>query len=263
MKISVVTVTYNSAATLEETMLSVLNQTYDNIEYIIIDGGSTDGTVDIIKKYAERIAYWISEPDTGIYDAMNKGISVATGDYINFMNSGDEFASNETISLVLKYLQPGVDIAYGNTYFKFKSHSLLRKPLLLSEIRTKPPFCHQSSFIRRDFQLRYPYDLKYRIAADYNFFYLGYFERNASFQYIPEIVSVFNCAEGTSTDNLTESMNEKFRIWGIEHNWKLQMPWRISLIRSRFSHKLKQLLPSKLVVKIKKLLDSTRIHVDE
>ena len=89
--ISVVTVCYNAADTIEKTMLSVLNQTYHDIEYIIIDGGSTDGTVEIIRKYADRIAYWVSEPDKGIYDAMNKGIKVATGEWINFMNAGDEF----------------------------------------------------------------------------------------------------------------------------------------------------------------------------
>lgn len=88
MKISVVTVCYNAADTIEKTMLSVLNQTHHDIEYIIIDGGSTDGTVEIIRKYADRIAYWVSEPDKGIYDAMNKGIKVATGEWINFMNAG-------------------------------------------------------------------------------------------------------------------------------------------------------------------------------
>ena len=97
MKISVVTVCYNSVDSIEETMLSVLNQTYSDVEYIIIDGGSTDGTVDIIKKYADRLVYWVSEPDKGIYDAMNKGIAAATGDYINFMNSGDRFASTNVI----------------------------------------------------------------------------------------------------------------------------------------------------------------------
>ena len=87
--ISVVTVSYNAVATIEQTLLSVINQTYPNIEYIIIDGGSTDGTVDIIKKYADEIVYWISEPDKGIYDAMNKGIKKANGEWINFINAGD------------------------------------------------------------------------------------------------------------------------------------------------------------------------------
>ena len=100
MKISVVTVCYNAADTIERTMLSVLNQTYHDIEYIIIDGGSTDGTVDIIRKYADKIAYWVSEPDKGIYDAMNKGIKVATGEWINFMNAGDYYYSNEVLKNV-------------------------------------------------------------------------------------------------------------------------------------------------------------------
>ena len=98
MKISVVTVCYNAADTIERTMLSVLNQTYHDIEYIIIDGGSTDGTVDIIRKYADKIAYWASEPDKGIYDAMNKGIKVATGEWINFMNAGDIFCDKNVLT---------------------------------------------------------------------------------------------------------------------------------------------------------------------
>lgn len=98
--ISVVTVSYNAVLTIEQTILSVINQTYPHIEYIIIDGGSTDGTVDIIKKYANRIAYWVSEPDKGIYDAMNKGIRTAKGEWINFMNAGDLFYSKDTLEKV-------------------------------------------------------------------------------------------------------------------------------------------------------------------
>ena len=88
--ISVVTVSYNAVSTIEQTILSVINQTYPHIEYIIIDGGSTDGTVDVIKKYADKITYWVSEPDKGIYDAMNKGLRRVRGDWCVFMNSGDK-----------------------------------------------------------------------------------------------------------------------------------------------------------------------------
>ena len=100
IKISVITVAYNASRYIETTILSVINQTYSNIEYIIIDGGSTDGTVDIIKKYSNKISYWISEPDKGIYDAMNKGINKATGEWINFMNAGDTFHNPDTLSAV-------------------------------------------------------------------------------------------------------------------------------------------------------------------
>ena len=99
--ITVVTVVYNDVKHIEDTILSVVNQTYPNIEYIIIDGGSTDGTVDIIKKYADHIAYWVSEPDKGIYDAMNKGLKKATGEWVNFMNSGDCFAQSKTLLLFM------------------------------------------------------------------------------------------------------------------------------------------------------------------
>ena len=124
MKISVVTVCYNAADTIEKTILSVLNQTYHDIEYIIIDGGSTDGTVEIIRKYADKIAYWVSEPDKGIYDAMNKGIEVATGEWINFMNAGDRFYKSDVIKLIFDNMNclvnidnPVADIANPNEYY--------------------------------------------------------------------------------------------------------------------------------------------------
>ena len=100
--ISIVTVSYNAVLTIEQTILSVINQTYPNVEYIIIDGGSTDGTVDIIKKYADKIAYWVSEPDKGIYDAMNKGGLKTTGDFIQFLNAGDWFENEYVIEKIFK-----------------------------------------------------------------------------------------------------------------------------------------------------------------
>lgn len=100
--ITIITVVYNGEKYLEQTIKSVVNQTYDNIEYIVIDGGSTDGTLNIIKKYEDKIAYWISEPDKGISDAFNKGVKVSKGDYINFQGDGDGFINNTVISTIFK-----------------------------------------------------------------------------------------------------------------------------------------------------------------
>ncbi len=112
-RVSVITVVYNGEAFLERTIQSVINQTYPAIEYIIIDGGSKDGTVAIIQKYQHNIAYWVSEPDRGLYDAMNKGLAVATGEYVLFLNAGDTFFDNHTLQNVFIHWQPNVDIFYG------------------------------------------------------------------------------------------------------------------------------------------------------
>jgi glycosyltransferase involved in cell wall biosynthesis len=114
--ISIITVVYNGEKYLEETILSVINQTYDNVEYVIIDGGSTDGTLDIIKKYEDKIDYWVSEKDCGIYDAMNKGILATTGDWVNFMNAGDILYDNSVIINVVNSIVDE-DLIYSDTYF--------------------------------------------------------------------------------------------------------------------------------------------------
>ena len=111
--ITVITVVYNGEAYLEKTILSVINQTYESVEYIIIDGGSTDGTIDIIKKYKSKINYWINEAYNGIYDAMNKGIKLATGDWINFMNAGDLFYNLSVLEMLHKNFSGDLSILSG------------------------------------------------------------------------------------------------------------------------------------------------------
>lgn len=171
--ISIITVSYNAVESIEETILSVINQTYSNIEYIIIDGGSTDGTVDIIKKYSDKIAYWVSESDKGIYDAMNKGIKVASGEWINFMNSGDSFFDNNVVkNLINRLTVRKSKILYGDTYFKKGTDLILNKAKSLSYFRKGMPFCHQSVFVSSDIII--PFNLNFKIAADYNFFYFLY-----------------------------------------------------------------------------------------
>ena len=118
MKFSIITVTYNAAPYLERTVLSVLSQSYPDIEYLIIDGQSTDGTVDIIRQYESGIAYWVSEPDKGLYDAMNKGLRRATGDYVWFLNAGDTFPSADLVQTIAQKIARRKhlpDVIYGDT----------------------------------------------------------------------------------------------------------------------------------------------------
>jgi len=117
IKVTIITVTYNAERFIERTIQSIIGQDYPNIEYIVIDGGSDDDTINIIKKHEEYIAYWISEPDGGIYDAMNKGIEVATGEWINFMNAGDTFSHASVLSHIKGYFQKELSFFYGGVNF--------------------------------------------------------------------------------------------------------------------------------------------------
>lgn len=196
--ISIITVVYNNVEEIEQTILSVLNQTYPTIEYIIIDGGSTDGTIDYIKKYSPQISYWISEPDKGIYDAMNKGILKASGEWVNFMNSGDLFFSEKTLTDVFTHVSADMDVVWGDTLIK------RRKRLQIKKGKWKEnefsDLCHQSVFVRTALMKQYNFDVKYKIAADLNLLYKLYM-LGCKFQYIPVIISIFDVSHGLSADN--------------------------------------------------------------
>ncbi|MDR0558585.1 MAG: glycosyltransferase [Prevotellaceae bacterium] len=166
-RISIVTVVYNAADCLEKTVLSVVNQTYRNIEYIIIDGGSTDGTVDIIKKYEKHLAYWVSEPDKGIYDAMNKSMEKATGDWLHFINAGDWFYDLNTVDKMVSKMDCINSLYYGNVFMrnikkkywgKFSSIKLAIKNI-----------CHQSIFYPKCIYKKYSYSLEFKVFADYHY----------------------------------------------------------------------------------------------
>ena len=212
MKISVVTVCFNSVDTIEETMLSVLNQTYPDVEYIIIDGGSTDGTVDIIKKYADRLAYWISEPDKGIYDAMNKGIAVASGDYINFMNTGDSFADKKILEKIFSNYNKNSDILYGNVnYTRFGTIQRVVHPRHLETMKEKMPFNHQASFTKLSYMKKHMFDTKFKIYADYNLFYNGLYHDAINFEYLNLVVANYDLG-GLSSGNIFSS-RECYKVW--------------------------------------------------
>lgn len=162
---TVITVVYNAANCLEKTIQSVINQTYKNIEYIIVDGGSNDGTLDIIRKYEDRITYWQSESDNGIYDAMNKAVNLTTGEWINFMNAGDIFYNGYVIESVNNLIKKNDDIVYGNS-FTYDNILLKIKNPSLWNMLCERMVCHQSIFARRKLFDEYHFDTNYKIVAD-------------------------------------------------------------------------------------------------
>lgn len=170
MKVSIVTVCYNSAKTIERTIKSVAGQDYTNIEYIIIDGGSTDGTLDIIDRYKDKISVLVSEPDKGIYDAMNKGIARATGDIIGFMNSDDWYADGAIAAIVDSFSKTDADIVYGKTIVSKNGICQERINGSLNDICFGMVFCHQAVFVKSDLLRYHPFDISYKIVADYEFF---------------------------------------------------------------------------------------------
>jgi len=190
--ITIVTVVYNGEQFLEETILSVINQTYDNIEYIIIDGGSTDSTLDIIRKYEHAIDYWASEKDSGIYDAMNKGIDLATGEWINFMNGGDCFFTEMVLNEVFfnDYFED-TDILYGNHQVQYSSGR--KRDVQAGDIKNLwkgSQFCHQACFTRANYHKLFKFNLCTKIVADFEFFYDAW-KNQASFKAIPLTVASF------------------------------------------------------------------------
>lgn len=175
-KVTIVTVVYNGIDSIEETILSVINQDYTDKEYIIIDGGSTDGTIEIIKKYETRIDHWISEKDKGIYDAMNKGIIMANGEWVNFMNSGDYFFDYRTLSTIFSNISinSSIRVLYGSVCFFNNNKLIVKQSRPLKSIKLEMPICHQSMLTRAAFLKSYLFDLKYKFASDYDQLYKIY-----------------------------------------------------------------------------------------
>lgn len=216
-KISVVTVVFNDHLHIEQTLCSVLNQTYDNIEYIVIDGGSTDGTVQIIKKYANKLAYWVSEPDKGVYDAMNKAISHVTGTYVSFMNSGDSFYSNVTISDVfINGNQLNMDVIYGDVYMKYTTvKSFIRRYDNINSSSVSHNLCHQATFTKSSHLKKYGFDMSYKIAADMNLFTIIY-NNGGTFGYVPIVIANYEAEEGLSAKHLKQMYKEYHRLGGVK-----------------------------------------------
>lgn len=230
-KISIITVSFNAVNVIEETILSVIGQTYPNIEYIIIDGGSTDGTTDIIKKYADKISYWISEPDKGIYDGMNKGIDKVTGDWVNFMNAGDSFYNKDVVKKIFSQkIDSHIEVIYGDSYTIYSDKEVIEKvrPLDVMIKKLQMPFCHQSVFLKTQNKKNIQFDTSYKIAADYKIFYTLWNKigKNA-FLYIPLPIAIFDAVEGISSQNGMLMIKEYIQIRAT----KKDIFWWFALIK--------------------------------
>lgn len=210
--LTIITVTYNAADMLEKTITSVLEQSYTAVEYIIIDGKSTDNTVNIIKKYETQLAYWESKIDRGIYHAMNKGIEKATGDWICFLNAGDVFVDKNVLAKVVEHILTNkpADILYGNIITMGKNGENFEKKASAPCNKHRMYFCHQSAFVRTDLIKKHPYDEKYKMSADFKFFKEAYYRGNNFIQmHFP--VTIYD-RSGISNSNRAAGLLENINV---------------------------------------------------
>ena len=195
-KVSIITVVYNAVATIEQTILSVVKQDYSNIEYIIVDGGSTDGTLDIVKKYEKKIALWLSEPDHGIYDAMNKGLTHATGNYIYYLGADDCLLAPTSISQVVSFLQdnPEVDVLCASVMMVdtvYRIEKVYSSDFSEADVLSGYNTPHQGMFVRREILQKHRFDTSYHIAADYKNFLKFYLDQNIALKKSAMIVAYY------------------------------------------------------------------------
>ena len=218
-RFSIVTVTYNAENVLNDTIQSIVTQTYRNVEYIIVDGGSTDGTMHIVNRYRPMISIVVSEPDNGLYDAMNKGIALATGDYICFLNAGDAFHEDDTLQRMVHSLR-GMelpDVIYGDTdivdaegHFLHKRRLSPPKKLTWKSFENGMLVCHQAFFARTKLAKATPYDLTYRFSADFD--WCVRILKQAAVTHHTHLTLIDYLNEGMTTENHQASLRERFRI---------------------------------------------------
>ena len=204
MKLSIITVNYNNKQGLEKTINSVINQSFTDFEYVIIDGKSTAGDQEIIKKYESKITYWISESDLGIYNAMNKGIKAATGEFVLFMNSGDCFFDNDVLKKTIPFLASSVGFYYGNLIFSIKEQQKISTPPSTLSFSYFIDFSlpHQATFIKKDlFYQHFFYNEQLKIMSDWEFTIYCICKENVPYQHLNFPIAYFDSTGVSSNPN--------------------------------------------------------------
>ena len=213
MKVSIITINFNNLEGLKKTVKSVISQTYHDIEYIIIDGASTDGSADYVKENKEYFNYWVSEPDKGIYNAMNKGIDHATGDYLLFLNSGDYLVDENVIEKFVSF-DPVEDIVYGDQYIDDNGSLITwyNSPEVLNTKNIFGPLPHQSMFFRNHVFSKYgKYREDNRIVSDWEYYLRLFLLTNTSFKKINMYISIFDY-DGLGTVNVDLRTVERKKV---------------------------------------------------
>jgi len=243
-KVSIITVVYNGITHLEQTILSVIGQSYDNIEYIIIDGGSTDGTVELIKKYEDKIAYWVSEPDGGIYDAMNKGITQASGEIVGLINADDWYELDAVAKVLEAFQTTDADVVHGSMQIFQENGTGFVKGVEkdLSKLKKGMLLNHPTVFVKRSLYETYGmFDTSYRIVADWEMM-VRWWLKDVKFVGVSETLANFRMG-GVSSEHLKKSFKEKRRVRS-EHKMNNLIDWYYVY------DKIKSLLPAEKLLDI-------------
>ena len=213
MRLSIITINFNDAAGLRKTIESVLCQSArEDLEYIVVDGASSDGSVEVLQEFDKQINRWISEPDEGIYNAMNKGVAMASGDYLLFLNSGDNLLDNSVIAGVLPELT-GEDLITGKMLYKGKGRSFQAKSPLTLLYFYQNSLPHDAKFIKRQLLVDVPYDESLRIVSDWKFFVQTIVLQGCSYRIIDNVISEFD-THGISARNRDLCQQERERALG-------------------------------------------------
>lgn len=217
MKLSIITVCFNAENTIERTIKSILEQTFTEFEWVVVDGKSTDTTNEIIKKYLQEFerkgvkVNYRSESDKGIYDAMNKGAQRATGEYLTYMNADDLYYKNDSIERVITILDnTSADIVYGDCCFIKPTEQYIEKAKAIETITYHLPFCPQAAFVKSELQRQLQFDTQFRISADYDFFLRAYLQ-GKQFQRVEQVVAYFTFG-GASNENLVSTYKEDVAV---------------------------------------------------
>jgi glycosyltransferase involved in cell wall biosynthesis len=259
--ISIITINFNHLQDLQKTFGNVISQTYKDLEYIVIDGGSKDGTINFLQEHTKYLSYWISEPDNGIYDAMNKGVKVAKGEWIIFMNSGDTFSQDSTIEQIAPYLDSANDVVYGgfesivNDEYGYRVSQ--RQPEDLAQIWHQIPTCHQSIFVRRELQSQYPFDISLSWCADHDFLARLY-QLGCKFQEVPLVVSKFDASGGKVRDLLTYtrdrwSICRKYFGKTLARELFFLNEYRGFWLQKNLNQRFRNIIPKEWVIALRKL----------